>query len=245
MGWLSALLGNLAFHLEDPSGARVHLATAVTCSSRTGDSRLAAWAWGARAMVARAAGEHTLALEQAERGMACVPSGLPRAQLQSWARLPSLAELGRERDADDALAAACQELDADAQGWAAGRFGFDAAEHALHEADAQRALGRAERAVTCAERSLRAVAVGTPGWAAAALVMAQAEALSAPSDAAQRALDVLTRVPAARLRSTSRARLMQLACALDGHDAVGVEDLRERARALPPSIDAYGAAVTA
>lgn len=245
VGWLSALLGNLAFHLDDPTGARVHLATAVAYGDRVGDARLAAWAWGAQAMVARAAGEHTVALAHAERAANLAPAGLPRAQAHAWARLPSLAELGREREADAALATATRELEADAQGWAAGRFGYDAAEHALNEGDAHRVLQRTERAMACAERSLSAVTPGTPGWAAASLLMAQAEAAPAPSDAAQRADQVLTRIPTARLRSTSRARLAQLASALAGVDAAGVDDLGERVRALPPSIDAHGAAATA
>ncbi|MFD8963469.1 Twin-arginine translocation pathway signal [Streptomyces sp. NPDC059568] len=245
VGWLSALLGNLAFHLGDPTGARVHLATAVTYGDRVGDVRLAAWAWGAQAMVARAAGQHSAALAHAERGAACVPSGLPRAQLYAWARLPSLAEMGREREADATLAEATRELEADAQGWAAGRFGYDAAEHTLHEADAQRALGRAERAMACAQKSLSATTAGTPGWVAAALVMAQAEAATQPSDAAQRAVEVLARVPVARLRSTSRARLAQLESALAGSRAAGVEDLRERVRTLRPSIDVHGGIASA
>lgn len=45
---------------------------------------------------------------------------------------------------------------------------------------------------------------GTPGWTAAPLVLARAEAADHPDDAAQRALDVLDRVPPARLRSTAR-----------------------------------------
>ncbi|WP_328912052.1 MULTISPECIES: Twin-arginine translocation pathway signal [unclassified Streptomyces] len=245
IGWLSALLGNLAFHLDDPTGARVHLATAVTYGDRAGDARLSAWAWGAQAMVARATGRHTAALAHAERAVACAPAGLPRAQAHAWARLPSLAALGREREADAALATATRELEADAHGWAPGRFGYDAAEHALHEADAHRALRRTERATACAEQSLSTATPGTPAWAAASLLMAQTEATTAPTDAAQRADHVLTRILATRLRSPSRARLTQLASALAGVDAAGVADLRERVRALPPSIDAHGGAVSA
>jgi hypothetical protein len=245
IGWLSALLGNLAFHLGDATGARAHLATAVTYGDRVGDARLAAWGWSAQAMVARAAGEHIVALTHAERAAACAPSGLPRAQAHAWARLPSLAELGREREADAALAMATRELESDARGWAPGRFGYDVAEHALHEAEAHRALRRTERAMACAEQSLNAATPGTPGWAAASLLMAQAEAATAPSDAAQRADQVLTRIPAARLRSTSRARLTQLASTLAGVDAAGVADLRERVRAMPPSIDAHGGSASA
>lgn len=129
------------------------------------------------------------------------PAGLPRAQAHAWARLPSLAALGREREADAALATATRELEADAHGWAPGRFGYDAAEHALHEADAHRALRRTERATACAEQSLSTATPGTPAWAAASLLMAQTEATTAPTDAAQRADHVLTRILATRLRS--------------------------------------------
>jgi hypothetical protein len=240
VGRLSALLGNLTFHLDDPAGARVHLGTAATYGARTGDARLAAWAWGAQAMVARSHGEHTTALAHADRALALAPAGLARAQALAWARLPSLAALGRHRDADTTLADAAGELAADPAGRAPGRFGYDDAEHALHEADAHRALGRTDRATACADRSLAATLPGSPAWAAAGLVLAQAEATTAPGDAAQRALEALTRVPAARLRSTSRARLTALTAALNGTAATGVADLRDRVHALPAAIDAHG-----
>ncbi|MFI8811360.1 MULTISPECIES: Twin-arginine translocation pathway signal [unclassified Streptomyces] len=245
VGRLSALLGNLAFHLGDAPGARAHLATAITYGDRVGDARLAAWACGAQAMVARAVGQHTAALDHADRGLTYAPAGLPRAQLYAWARLLTLAKLHREREADAALADASRELEGDAQGWAAGRFGYDASEHTLHEAEAHRALGRTERALTCAERSLAEAPVGTPGWVAASLLTAQIEAVTAPADAAQRASAVLDRVPASRLRSTSRSRVRDLAAVLRGVEAAGVGDLRERVRALAPSIDATGAATSA
>ncbi|WP_261958283.1 hypothetical protein [Streptomyces nigrescens] len=56
IGWLCALLGSLAFHLGDVTGARAHLTAARTYGARAGDARLTAWAWGAQSMVARAAG---------------------------------------------------------------------------------------------------------------------------------------------------------------------------------------------
>jgi phenylpyruvate tautomerase PptA (4-oxalocrotonate tautomerase family) len=49
LGRLSGLLGNLAFHLDDPAGARIHLGTAVSYANRCGDTALAAWAYGRRA----------------------------------------------------------------------------------------------------------------------------------------------------------------------------------------------------
>lgn len=244
VGWLSALMGNLAFHLDDHTGARAHLTTATTYGTRTDDARLTAWALGAQSMVARAENRYEAALSYAERAVAHAPSGLPKAQAHAWAQLTSLAGLGREQEADTALAAAARELEADAVGFAPGRFGFDAAEYTLHQAESAIALGHHNRARAAAETSTGSTAVATPGWAAATLVLAQAEAPTHPTDAAQRALDVLARVPAARLRSTSRARLARLDQVLTGVSATEVGDLHERVRVLVPLIDNHGNAST-
>ncbi|MFH8591611.1 Twin-arginine translocation pathway signal [Streptomyces rimosus] len=243
IGYLSGLLGNLALHLDDRPGARAHLATAYAYGQRTGDLRLTAWACGARSMVALADHQLDAAAQHAEEALTHAPPGLPRAQIHSWARLPALAQQGRERDADQALAAASDELDADPAGSAPGRFGFDEAERALHEAEAHLVLGRTEQAIRRAETSAAQKPAGTPGWAAATLVLARAEATDRPDDAAQRALDVLDRVPPARLRSTARQRLAQLDTALvtTAASATGVTDLHERLRTLPAPIDPYGA----
>ncbi|MFI8281361.1 Twin-arginine translocation pathway signal [Streptomyces sp. NPDC085929] len=244
VGWLSALMGNLAFHLDDHTGARAHLATATAYGTRTDDARLTAWALGAQSMVARAENRYENALAYAERAVAHAPAGLPKAQAHAWAQLTSLAGLGREQEADTALAAAARELEADPMGFAPGRFGFDAAEYNLHQAESAIALGHHNRARSAAETSIASTAVATPGWAAATLVLAQAEAPTQPTDAAQRALDVLARVPAARLRSTSRARLARLDQVLAGVPATEVGDLHERVRVLVPLIDNHGNAST-
>jgi hypothetical protein len=189
-------------------------------------------------MLARSRDSVEAALSYAEAGVERAPTALVRAQLLGWAVLPSLARLGRQVDVERALNEATATLDAG--GEAPGRFGFDAAELALHEAEAWLTLDRADRAVTRAEMSAAACVPFTPGWAAATLVLAQAEAPSRPGDAAARALDVLERIPADRLRSTSRGRLRTLVGVLGDADTASVRDLRERARALPPPIDVHG-----
>lgn len=83
---------------------------------------------------------------------------------------------------------------------------------------------------------------GTPG-STATLTLARAEALTEPGDAAARALDVLDRVPPARLRSTSRQRLGKLTAELSPASAVaGITELRERTRVLPAAIGPSGSA---
>ncbi|MFD8821252.1 hypothetical protein ACFV1C_02605 [Streptomyces sp. NPDC059605] len=158
-------------------------------------------------MVARITGRYDAALSHAERGARLAPACLARALLHAWALLPALARLHRADEADQALRTALAELEADPSGTAPGRFGFDEPELALHQAEADLALGRHQQARTRAEASCAACPDGTGGWAAATLVLAQAEAAGSPQDAVQRALHVLDHVPAARLRSTARTRL--------------------------------------
>ncbi|WP_331763345.1 Twin-arginine translocation pathway signal (plasmid) [Streptomyces albidoflavus] len=243
VGWLSALMGNLAYHLGDSSGARAHLGTAAAYGSRCGDSRLEAWAWGAQSMVARSSGRLADAVAFAEQGAALAPSGLVRAQLHAWALLPALAVSGRGEDADLALATAMTELEGATQAQAPGRFGFDEAELALHRAESYLVLDRGAEGRACAESSVAACLPGTPGWAAASLILAQAEVRDAPQDAEQRGHDVLERVPAARLRSTARARLQQLDARLTARGATS-RGLTERLHALPAPIDAHGRATS-
>ncbi|WP_051752179.1 helix-turn-helix domain-containing protein [Streptosporangium amethystogenes] len=239
-GWLSALLGNLAFHLGDHSGARAHLAVAGALGDRTGDARLAAWTLGAQSMIARHRQDLPAALAYAHAGAGQAPSALVRAQLLGWAVLPSPAQTGQAADAEHALGEATSILAADPAGGEPGRFGFDAAELDLHEAEAWLALGRTDRAAGRAETSAAGCVPHTPGWAAATLVLTQAEALLHPGDAAARALDVLERIPAERLRSTARERLQRVVATLGDMDIATVRDLHERVRILPPLIDIHG-----
>ncbi|MFF8717477.1 hypothetical protein ACF07T_39665 [Streptomyces sp. NPDC015184] len=191
-------------------------------------------------MVARTTGRYDAALAHAERGARLAPAGLARAQLHAWALLPALARLHRADEADQALRTALAELEADPSGTAPGRFGFDEPELALHQAEADLALGRHQQARTRAEASAAACPDGTGGWAAATLVLAQAEAAGSPQDAVQRALHVLDHVPATRLRSTARTRLHQLATTLPTHHAT---DLTERLNTIPATIDHHGHAL--
>lgn len=230
VGRLSGLLGNLAFHTWTTWPA--HAPTwAPPCHTPTG-AVIRRWR---RGLTGRRAW-----WPATPRGAAAAPAGLIRAQLHAWALLPTLAQQGRDREATAALDVAVNEIEADPAGQAPDRFGFDEAELALHQAEAHLTLDRTDQAR--AEAAAAACTAGTPGWAAATLVLAQAEASDQPSDAAQRALDILDRVPPSRLRATARTRLQRLEGLLAAHPAEYVADLCERLRTLPPPVDASGAA---
>lgn len=240
VGWLSALLGNLSHHLADDTGARTHLTLAVDLGERTGEPALAGWASGALAMVATSREDWRHALIHADHGLQHAPTGLRRAQLLGWAQLPALAGLGDADRVDDVLAEADAILETAVE--MPGRFGYDLAEHRLHAAEANLTLRRYDRAVQVATESIAAAPVDTPGWAAATLVLALAEAHDAPGTAALRALDVMDRIPGPRLRATARARLTRLDGWLTGIDVGAVRELSERLRMLPAPIGVDGTA---
>lgn len=136
-GWLSALLGNLTFHLSDYPAAWIHLGTAARLGVDVSDDHLICWSLGAQSMVARYQHRYADALDLARQGLEHTTTPLTRAQLLTWAELPALAPLGAAHRSDPelVLAAARRELDTDPDGEQPGRFGFDVAELELHVAE--------------------------------------------------------------------------------------------------------------
>lgn len=237
-GWLSALIGNLAFHLADQIPALIHLGTAARLATEVGEPKLTSWSLGAQSMVTHAQGRHAEALDLAEQGRAHATSPLQRAQLLSWAQLPALAKVGTTADVNRTATAAQREFDADPDGEQPGRFGFDSAELELHLAETHLTLNANARAAAHAQRSLAHTTVGRPGWAAATLVLAASEAGSGrPDQAADLALTVLDRIPLPAIRDTSRRRLRRLDRTLASYGAPPppVTELHDRIQALPPS----------
>ncbi|AXG82947.1 Twin-arginine translocation pathway signal [Streptomyces paludis] len=240
VGWLSALLGNLAYHLDDRAGARTHLTLAGALGESTQEPALTAWTSGALAMVATARKDWNHARRHAEYGLQHAPEGLRRAQLLGWALLPTLAALKRAPEADDVVSESDEIMRSATE--MPGRFGYDRAEHRLHVAEAHLTLERYDRAADVAHESLAAAPAHTPGWVAATLVLALAEARDAPDQAAGRALEVLDLIPPARLRATARTRLTRLGCLLTTTTAGPGAELAERLRALPAPIRTDGTA---
>lgn len=240
VGWLSALLGNLAYHLDDRPGARAHLTLAGALGESTHDRALTAWSSGALAMVATAREDWHHARDHAEYGLQHAPEGLRRAQLLGWALLPALAALKRAFEADDVIDESDEIMRSAVE--LPGRFGYDRAEHRLHVAEAHLTLERYDRAADVARESIAAAPAETPGWAAATLVLALAEARDTPDQAAARAIGVLDLIPPPRLRATARERLTRLGRLLDGSAARPAAELAERLRVLPAPIRPDGTA---
>lgn len=237
-GWLSALVGNLAFFLADHTAAHIHLGTAARLGTAAGDNHLICWSLGAQAMTANAQQRHHDALDLARQALEYADTPLRRAQILAWGQLRTLAALGEQHRSEAAavITAAQDEMAADPDGELPGRFGFDHAELNLHIAESQLMFGDHVACRVHAETSQAAKSVGGPGWAAATLVIAQADAARARlADAAALATEVLDAVPAPALRDTSRVRLRTLDRSLFAAGDAGPEarDLRARIRELP------------
>jgi len=237
-GWLSALAGNLAFHLGDYPAAQIHLSTAARLGTAAGDTRLTCWSLGAQSMTSRAQDRNAEALDLARQAIEYAGTPLRRAQVLAWAELPALARLGgRYRsDALRVIGQAQDQMAADPDSSQPGRFGFDGAELHLHIAEASLLLGNPAMAREHAEASRAETRAGRPSWAAATLTLSQAEVTRGrASDAAALAHGVLDAIPAEFLRQTSRLRLRNLDQSLAGTGTADTEvrSLTERIRALP------------
>lgn len=237
-GWLSALAGNLAFHLGDYPAAQIHLSTAARLGTASGDTLLTCWSLGAQSMTSRTQDRDAEALDLARQAMEYAGTPLRRAQVLAWAELPALARLGgRYRiDALRVIGQAQDQMAGDPDGSQPGRFGFDGAELHLHVAEASLLLGDPAMAREHAAASRAETRAGRPSWAAATLTLSQAEAARGrPSDAAALAHAVLDAIPAESLRQTSRLRLRSLDRSLAGTGTTDAEvrSLAERIRALP------------
>ncbi len=234
-GWLSALTGNLAYFLGDHTAAQIHFATAARLGTAIGHHHLTCWSLGAQSMTATAQGRHPEALDLARQALDYADTPLRRAQILAWAELKALTAMN-DPDATRVMGAAQDQMAADPDGDVPGRFGFDHPELRLHLAEAALQSGEHAQARRHAGASRDELPAGRPGWAAASLVLARAEAARGHrSDATALAAEVLDTIPAPALRETSRARLHDLDTDLftAGTPGPDAHALRDRLRILP------------
>lgn len=223
LGWLSALLGNLAHHTGEPAGALIHLGTAARIGDQVGDTGLTGWALGAQSMVTMAQGRPEEASELADHAAQYAETPLRRAQITAWCRLRPLATLGDTEAMAEGVLRARQDMDRAED--VPGRFGFDRAEFELHLAEAGLLYDPVESA-SHAEASAGLKRVGSPGWAAATAVLGRARAAAGDGEAAAGlGMRVVETVSNGGLRETTQARLRHLAAELGGY--AGAEELRD------------------
>ncbi|WP_159945547.1 MULTISPECIES: hypothetical protein [unclassified Nocardiopsis] len=215
LGWLSALLGNLAHHTGDTAGALIHLGTAARLGEQAGDIHLSGWALGAQSMVTMGQDRAIEALELADQAAAYADTPLRRAQITAWCRLRPFAALGDRDRLAQAVTSARRHMDTAIE--ESGRFGFDRAEFELHLAEAVLGSDPAG-AARHAENSAALKRVGSPGWAAATAVLARSHAASRDGESATGlGWHLLEAVPTERIRETTRIRLRFLVSDLEGY----------------------------
>ncbi|SDX99793.1 hypothetical protein SAMN05216215_101892 [Saccharopolyspora shandongensis] len=233
-GWLSALLGDLAFTCSDYAGAHIHLGTGARLGTSIGEHRLAGWSLGAQSMVAFFGDRPADALDLAHQAREYADTPLRRAQITAWCELRALAALGRRSDAEHAATRAQHHMDAADD--EPGRMGFDRAELHQHLAESALRLDDTPSARHHAATAISLKSTSSGGWAAATVILARAHAAEHnPADATALATTVLDTVSPAHLRETTRRRLAALDADLhtEHSPAATSRELRERLRALP------------
>jgi hypothetical protein len=239
-GWLSALLGDLAFTLSDYAGAHIHLGTGARLGIAVGENWLAGWSLGAQSMVAFFGGRSIDALDLARQASEYTDTPLRRAQISAWCELRALAALGHRDDARRAATLAQRHMDTAGRD-EPGRFGFDHAELNQHLAEAFLRLGDTNVARLHADRSLDLKSPGSGGWAAATVILARTHAAEhRTAEATALATSVLDTVSPALLRETTRRRLTALDADLLSERWPGqaARDLHDRLQTLPVHIPA-------
>jgi hypothetical protein len=237
-GWLSALLGDLAFTLSDYAGAHIHLSTGARLGIAVGENRLAGWTLGAQSMVAFFGGHSVEALDLARQAGEYAESALHRAQIIAWCELRALATLGHHADARRAATLAQRHMDTAGRDEPR-RFGFDRAELNQHLAEAFLRLGDTSAARVHADRSLGLKRPGSGGWAAATVILARAHAADrSTAEAVALANSVLDTVLPVALRETTRHRLKALDADLFSEPRPGQasRDLHDRLQTLPAHV---------
>jgi len=228
-GWLSALLGNLSFHLGDYTAARAHLGTALRLGEAVGHRGLLAWVRGAQSMLALYDGRVEAALQLARAGQAVAPSALARAQLASWGEARALARLHDRRGALEAITRGSHEIESARQDRSPGGvFSFSAGEFEQYCGTACLWLALPQQAKRHVERALELR--DTPAARAMArldLAAAQSQ-LGYPGEASQLAAEVL-QMPGDYLIDPIMRRASGLSAALGPHRSLApVRDFDER-----------------
>jgi transcriptional regulator with XRE-family HTH domain/tetratricopeptide (TPR) repeat protein len=232
-GWLSALLGNLSFHLSDYSAARMHLATAGRLGQEVGHNGLVAWVRGAQSMVELYDDRLEEALRLAHEGQALAPNPLVRAQLASWGEARALARMGERRGVLEAIARGSRAIESsDGDCSPGGVFSFSVGEFEQYcgtaclwldlPDEAKRHAGHAfQLRDTIAAKALARLDIATAS-----------SRLGDPAEAGQIGAEVL-QTPAEYLIDPIVRRATELATSLRRHGSLAeVRDFNERLAAL-------------
>jgi transcriptional regulator with XRE-family HTH domain len=232
-GWLSALLGNLSFHLGDYTAARAHLGTAGRLGEAAGHRGLITWVRGAQSMVALYDGRVRDALRLARQGQASAPAPLARAQLASWGEARALARMGDRRGVLEAIARGSRAIQSSHgdQG-PGGVFSFSAGEFEQYCGSACLWLGLPKQAKQHVERALELRDTAAAKAMARLDLAAAQRQLGYPAEASQMAMAVLE-MPDDYLIDPILRRASELSVALGPHRLLAhVRDFDERLASL-------------
>ena len=168
-GWLSALLGSMAFDLGHESAARAHRATALHLATEADDGRLTAWVRGSQAAMAIYTGEFPQAVAFAMAGLEATPAEVGAVRLY-WQEARGSARMGDAAGFEHAVGRATATFDRLASEPDPGVFSFTAADFPYYGATCYVWLDQPRRAMDEAEQAIRVFDAAPADWPAARVV---------------------------------------------------------------------------
>ncbi|MFN2591360.1 MAG: hypothetical protein ABR532_00790 [Candidatus Dormibacteria bacterium] len=233
-GWLSALLGSLAFDLGHESAARAHRATALHLAAEADDGRLTAWVRGSQAAMAVYIGEYPQAVEFAMAGLEAAPATEVGVVRLCWQEARGHARMGDAAGFEHAVGCATQAFDRLVSQPDPGVFSFAAADFPYYGATCYVWLDEPRRAMDEAEQAIRVFDAAPTDWPAARVIgrldlaMALLQ-LRQVEDASTVGGEALNLYASGRRSHNIDLRAAELRSALQGHtDLPAVRELNER-----------------
>ncbi|MGH8904292.1 MAG: helix-turn-helix domain-containing protein [Egibacteraceae bacterium] len=235
-GWLSGLLGHLAFDLGQDSA--VHCATALHLAEEVGDAELAAWVRGTQALVAIYDGHPDEAVQFAQAGRQVAPAG-SASGVRLWGLEARAYGQKREREpAERAMAAAERGFDGLSQPPNGSIFSFDRPFLLYYAGTAYVGLRQPKRAQECAEQAIALCDAAPADWPVtrvqARITLAHALGQQGqPDGAGKLGVEALHICPAGQRDVPVAARFTELLKALrPNHSVPAVRDLEEQFHAV-------------
>jgi len=163
-GWLSSLLGSLAFDLGEESSVGAHYATALQLAGEAGHDGLAAWIYGEQAYNAIYAGQPERAVALARAGQELAPAGSVSAvRLLAWEAW-GLARTGDAAGFEGAMGRAAQAFGRLTEPPGRTLFSFDPASFPFYGASSYVWLSQPRRAVEQAQRAIELLDAAPADW---------------------------------------------------------------------------------
>jgi transcriptional regulator with XRE-family HTH domain len=231
-GWLSALLGHLAFDMGQDSA--VHCATALHLAEEAGDTELTAWVRGTQAMVAVYGDRPDEAVQFSQAGRRVAPTGSATVARLWGQELRAYAQMDERGPAEHAMAEGERAFDGLLQEPNVSIFSFDRPYLPFYTGTAYVWLQQPTQVQECAGQAIALCDAAPADWPITRVLTRVDLAIalgqqSQPDGAGKLGMEALHICPSSQRTAPMRTRFAELLSTLKPHhDVSAVRDLEEQ-----------------